>query len=386
MFLIDKINNKISKITERTFGELGFRERDHLQEWLANNPEALGEELLIIQKEFNGFNDTNERLDLLALDKQGNIVVIENKLDDSGRDVTWQVLKYASYCSSLSKTQIKNIYQEFLSKTGKESAAEENLSEFFEGKDFEELQLNKGQTQRIILVAGNFRKEVTSTVLWLMNYKLRIQCFKITPYQLGEQLFLNVEQIIPMKDAEEYSISMAEKTQEDISSQEELKSRDHIRKEFWIKLLKEINSRSSLYQNISPSNYQWIGAGSGIGGVAYNFGISKSFARCEVYIDRGDQEENKFIFDYLLQHKDEIEVEFGGTLEWERLDDKRASRVKYEDKQYNVFDKECWNEMALFMADGMIRLERAFKGPLKKVSQKLKSREIPVALSYSNPS
>jgi hypothetical protein len=30
----------------------------------------LGEELLIIQKEFDGFEDTNERLDLLALDKK----------------------------------------------------------------------------------------------------------------------------------------------------------------------------------------------------------------------------------------------------------------------------------------------------------------------------
>ena len=38
---------------------------------MENNPEALGEELLIIQKEFSGFSDTNERLDLLALDKQG---------------------------------------------------------------------------------------------------------------------------------------------------------------------------------------------------------------------------------------------------------------------------------------------------------------------------
>jgi hypothetical protein len=51
---------------------------------------------------------------LLALDKQGNLVVIENKLDDAGKDVTWQVLKYASYCSTLSKKNIKEIYQEYL--------------------------------------------------------------------------------------------------------------------------------------------------------------------------------------------------------------------------------------------------------------------------------
>jgi hypothetical protein len=39
------------------------------------------------------------------------ILLIENKLDDSGRDVVWQALKYASYCSSLSKSQIVAIHQ-----------------------------------------------------------------------------------------------------------------------------------------------------------------------------------------------------------------------------------------------------------------------------------
>ena len=101
MYKIDKRSNRISRLEVKRFTELGFTERNHLQEWLANEPEALGEELLIIQKEFDGFDDTRERLDLLALDKDGCLVVIENKLDDTGRDVVWQALKYASYCSSL---------------------------------------------------------------------------------------------------------------------------------------------------------------------------------------------------------------------------------------------------------------------------------------------
>ena len=105
MYRINKSSNNITKLEEREFKDLGFREREHLQEWIAKNPDVLGEELLIIQKEYNGFNDTNERLDLLALDKDGNLVVIENKLDDSGRDVVWQALKYTSYCSTLTTEQ-----------------------------------------------------------------------------------------------------------------------------------------------------------------------------------------------------------------------------------------------------------------------------------------
>lgn len=95
MYKINKSQNSITEIETKTFTELKFKERDHLQEWIAKEPECLGEELLIIQKEFDGFSETKERLDLLALDKEGNLVIIENKLDDTGRDVVWQALKYA---------------------------------------------------------------------------------------------------------------------------------------------------------------------------------------------------------------------------------------------------------------------------------------------------
>ena len=107
MFIVNSTDKTTSEVKEISFREIGLRERSDLQEWIANNPIILGEELLIIQKEFDGFNDTNERLDLLALDKNGNLVVIENKLDDSGRNVVWQSLKYAGYCSSLKKEDIK---------------------------------------------------------------------------------------------------------------------------------------------------------------------------------------------------------------------------------------------------------------------------------------
>lgn len=73
MYIIDKENNKIIKVNKKSFKDLGFEERHHLQEWIAKEPSSLGEDLLIIQKEFDGFSDTRERLDLLALDKEGNL-------------------------------------------------------------------------------------------------------------------------------------------------------------------------------------------------------------------------------------------------------------------------------------------------------------------------
>lgn len=327
----------------------------------------LGEDLLIIQKEFSGFSDTQERLDLLALDKQGALLIIENKLDDTGRDVTWQALKYASYCSGLSKSNIANIYQNYLDKVKPGAKAEDLLCEFFGNQDFADITLNKGVTQRIILIAANFRKEVTSTVLWLLNFKVRLQCFRATPYAMGDELFLNVEQIIPTQDTEEYMIGMAEKAQDDIEDQVEQKHRHLVRRAFWSKIIDAMNSTpSTLYQNISPGVSSWIGAGSGVGGIGFNFVATRQYGRAELYIDRGDKAENEYVFQRLIERRDEIENAFGDTLEWEPLEERRACRIKAE-QAGNVFERDQWDAMVNFMVDVMCRLERSIKGPLREV-------------------
>ena len=375
MYLINKAENKISKLKENTFNGLGFKEREHLQEWLADNPGALGEELLIIQKEFAGFSDTKERLDLLALDKQGNLVIIENKLDDSGRDVTWQVLKYASYCSSLTKENIKSIYQEYLSNNNSTELAEEKISDFLDGKEFEEISLNQGTTQRIMMVAGSFRKEVTSTVLWLMNYNIRIQCFKVTPFSFEDQLLLNVEQILPVKDTEDFAISMATKAREEIAIQDKLKERHHIRLDFWKAYLQESNKQNNLFSNISPSKDHWIGIGIGMSGLNINLVVTKAHCRAEIYINRGKQADNKEAFDYFHERKPDIESAFGAALVWERMDEKVSCRFRYQLEEVNVFEKDDWPQMIEFLIDASVRMEKAVRGHVKKLNAYTKNKK-----------
>lgn len=372
MYLIDKSNNKILRLAEKTFAELGFKEREHLQEWIANDPTCLGEELLIIQKEFDGFQDTRERLDLLALDKQGNLVIIENKLDDSGRDTMWQVLKYASYCSSLGKEEIRQIYQVYLDKSSTDVSAKDNLAEFLGVEDYEEIQINKGSAQRIMMIAGRFRKEVTSTVIWLMNFNIRIQCFKVTPYVLNAQLFLNFEQILPVKDAEDFIISMASKTQDEIATQESLRHSHITRLEFWKEYLSRSNTVNTLFSNISPSKDSWIGIGIGMSGVNLNLGVSKRYCRSEIYINRGSKEENKQCYDFLHSMKDDIEREFGEPLIWERMNDKISCRVKAQQDGVSLYEKEDWEKMISYLMDTSQRMERAFKTPVRKLNRKIK--------------
>jgi len=312
MFKINKEANSIEPLKSQTFADLGFRERQNLQEWIAKVPSCLGEELLIIQKEFAGFSDTQERLDLLALDKQGSLVLIENKLDDTGRDVTWQALKYASYCSSLSKDNIRSIFQDYLDRNASGEDARETLVEFLDSEDYDQLSLNKGSTQRIILIAAHFRKEVTSTILWLLNFKIRIQCFRVTPWCSGADTFLKVDQIIPTKDAEEYMIGLASKSLDEVEAASEEKARNKEKRQFWTELLKIAGPKTPRFANISARPFHDLTAGSGVRGVPFKFVATQSYGRVELYIDRGDKDENKAIFDELYSQKEAIENVYGG--------------------------------------------------------------------------
>ena len=367
MYQIHKKDNTISAIQKSSFGNLQYKEREHLQERIANNPQALWEELLIIQKEFDGFNETKERLDLLALDTQGNLVIIENKLDDTGRDVVWQSLKYASYCSTLKKSDIITIYQSYLDKCNKWHIAQSELEEFFEWQAWDEIEINSTQSQRVMLVAGNFRKEVTSTVLWLMNYGLRIQCFKATVYVQWDNHLLMVDQIIPIQDAEEYTIKMAEKQQEQIHIQTSQTTKHTLYKEFWGKLLPICNILTPLFANRSTSQDSRLYAGSGISWVSYAFVITKSYCATELYLWHKVAEENLKIFDYLYLYKDAIEKAFGTCLIRDKLEGKKATRISYRLEGVNITRKEDRDQMIEFLTTHMVKLYAACDHYIKKI-------------------
>lgn len=369
VFIVDKKANTIKKIESRNFHDLNFRERENLQEWIADNPECLGEELLIIQKEFDGFKDTRERLDLLALDKSGALVVIENKLDDTGRDAIWQALKYVSYCSTLTKQQIKEIYQVYLNKLGKDEDAEENIVKFLGDKPFEEISLNEDD-QRMILVAGNFRKEVTSTVMWMLNHGIKVKCFKATPYEYNKQIFLNIEQIIPIKEAEEYMIVLSNKTREEKAAKEVNRGLHELRKVFWTELLEKFNKLSSRYKHVSPSSEFWLATGSGVGGAIFAFVVTKNYASVELFLNNASKEENKRIFGNLYSNKDEIEKAYGSQLSWERLDGKKSSRIAAKIYDVNITNRDDWNKIKEFLCEAMIKFEKVIKEPLKRAVAK----------------
>ena len=171
----------------------------------------LGEELLIVTTEYDKFDKTSERLDLLALDKEGNLVIIELKRDNSGKNVNLQALKYAAYCSTLSLNDLVEVYAIYRKQKGSgisPEASRQALLAFIENDDFEEL----NDRPRIMLVAKDFRQEVTASVLWLRKFGLDITCVKLDPYELsGDRVAFNSSVLIPLPEAKKFLIQAEKK-------------------------------------------------------------------------------------------------------------------------------------------------------------------------------
>ncbi len=366
MYILNQTDNNLQKAKICTFSELNLSERQNLQEWIAAEPSSLGEDLLIIQKEFDGFADTKERLDLLALDKQGCLVIIENKLDDSGRDVTWQAIKYASYCSSLSKTEIIQIFQKYLGTSGN---AEELISEFID-KPIEEIELNPDNSQRIFFVAANFRKEVTSSVLWLMNFNLRIKCFKVTPYQFGDRIFIDFDQLIPIKDTEDYTIKMATKKREAAEDAGTTAIMRTKRAEFWQKFIEYNAMHHGPFAAASGTPDTWLGKSIGIGGISCNVIINKSVTRTEIYFNLGfGPDKNKEAFDFFKQHQAAIEAKLSQyQLEWQRMDDKVTCRICVNRTDLGFADPEQHEDIIKFLTES----SQAFIETFSEIGKKYK--------------
>ena len=206
LFRVNAAKKTSEQVREADFAALGFQERNDIQEWIALNPTILGDDLLIIAKEYDKFDWTNERLDLLAVDRLGNLVIIELKRGDSGRDVHWQAIKYASYLHNASPANIVGMLADHTGASKEE--AQEKLLRHLDTGDLSSL----NRSQRIIIASQQFAREVTSAVLWL-NERMSedvITCVQLTPYQDGDALYLQANTIIPTPGTEGYRIGIGD--------------------------------------------------------------------------------------------------------------------------------------------------------------------------------
>lgn len=150
-------------------------------------------------------------------------------------------------------------------------------------------------------------------------------------------------------------------------SGEDLAERHKLRLKFWEQLLEKAKSKTNLHAKISPGKENWISAGAGKSGLSYSYVVRMEDAQVELYIDRGEGEWNKRVFNALMQHKLEIEDLFGGPLDWQLLPDKRASRIRFVIPDYGLKDQDHWNELQERLIEAMIRLDKAFQPFIRRI-------------------
>ena len=257
LFRINPESRESEKITEIDFARLGFRERRDIQEWVANNPGILGDDLLIIGKEFSGFDRTNERLDLLAVDSDGKLVIIELKRDDSGSDAHWQAIKYASYFRHAEGEDIVSMLAAY--KEVSEEDAHNMLLQRLGTDDLNSL----NHDQRIILASHRFAPEVTSAVLWL-NEKSPgddlITCVQLVPYMDSktDALYVQANTIIPIPGVEDYLVGVSDAPQESSHSRNNRNKNDEVT--HFLRNVSDIATRELPIETRPDMKSRWAGS------------------------------------------------------------------------------------------------------------------------------
>jgi len=211
MAIFEFDNNNFEKIKQTQFSTEGIKERQHIQNALKKQISVIAPDLLIISEEFSEWSDSRRRIDLLAIDKDANIVIIELKRTETGEHMDLQAIRYASMVSTLRFDRAIEIFDKYLQTINSKLNAENEILGFL---GWEEKSDDFASDVRVILVSSDFSKELTTSVMWLNEKGLDIQCYRMIPYKFNEKILIDIQQIIPLPEAQSYQIKVKEQKEE----------------------------------------------------------------------------------------------------------------------------------------------------------------------------
>lgn len=362
LFSIDSSGNEITKVPSKDHARLDIYERDDLEEWIIREPRLLDEELMIISSEYSMFEDTHDRLDILALDGDGNLVVAELKRDRADRTTDLQAIKYASYCSNLTAEKVQKDYRTFWNdRNGDEQLTPEEVGRIFanhlnEGSEEEVVTIEEGWADfdlddepRIILAAGRYGTEVTSPVMWLsQEYGMDISCVKIIAYEHEGKIILSSRQLVPPPEAEEYMTRRREKKKEQSEGYSDTKK---MYLTFWRKF-RDFVRKNSDFDCTTPKPRSHFPHRIGLAGTFVSSNFSKfnsakeSFSigelRVELVLSSGNEKREE-IYRFLEDHRSEIEQQIDQDVQWSNPEGTQRKRIVVR-RDAEVENRENWDE------------------------------------------
>jgi Domain of unknown function (DUF4268) len=355
-------SDKLEPIKATSFATENLKERNDLQRLLRADISVLGDDLMMISEEFGHWDESSRRIDLLCLDRQARLVVVEIKRTDDGGHMELQAIRYAAMVSGMTLDQTLAAYARTIGGDDAFAKAQNKIHEFLDIENAEEAELL--DEVRIILVSADFSTEITTSVMWLNRHGLDITCLRLKPYRMGEEVLIDVAQIIPLPEAADYEIKVRAHAQE---IKKVRTARQELYRRFWGQYIERSKPKTDIYANRNTTSDHWLSGGVGRTGFALNSTITEGRARVELYIGMSDEERNQAAFDALKAQRARIEQVFGGPLDWQDLPNRLGCRINIDiDRGWKTPESD-WGALQDEMIANVVKLENALREPLKKL-------------------
>ncbi len=179
-----------------------LHEESILEEWLESNPDGILEDgrILIIGRQVR--TDLGGIIDLLGVDREGNVVVVELKRDRTPRDVVAQALEYAAFAARLDVDALEGIlrvheHDESLSLT-------DCHRECFSVGQSEAVAFNKDQ--HVVVVGQKVTPAIRQTASFLGSKGIHVTCVEFTFFEaagggrlLSQEIVVGREHVKPRR-------------------------------------------------------------------------------------------------------------------------------------------------------------------------------------------
>lgn len=204
------VNQAIWKITDKKpslVKEINLKKEDILECLIQSDPLILSEEWILVGRQVR--TEYGKEIDFLAIDRGGNLIIIELKRDRTPRDVVAQGLDYASWVKKLNSTRVIKIFSEYQEKY---ALPQQTLSEVYQHKfncTIDEELLNQGH--QIVIVCSEVDPATERIVNYLNESGIPINVIFFKIFEDNERQYLSRVWLIEPQETQDNSITQSEK-------------------------------------------------------------------------------------------------------------------------------------------------------------------------------